>query len=136
MSSDQTPSTPDRSEQQPGPAEDTRPDGIDPAEPVGHADPADPAGPAEPEQPGTRTLEDEGTVLYVRRGRSLGLGGWVVIALVVTAIAGCVVALVSGQTALGSVVYLAATTAFFVGLPLAGVIALVDLVLERRRRRR
>lgn len=121
MSSDQTPSTPDRPEQQPGSADDTRPDGVDPVE---------------AEQPETRTPADEGTVLYVRRGRSLGLGGWVVIVLVVTAIAGCVVALVSGQTALGSVVYLAATAAFFVGLPLAGVIALIDLVLERRRRRR
>lgn len=99
-----------------------------------------PESPRSPDPEEPRPLDQpspaDGRVLYVRSGRSLSLGGWVVIALALSAIAGAVLALVTGETALGSIVYLAVTAVMFLGLPLAGIIALVDLVLERRRRRR
>ncbi|MCS6711344.1 hypothetical protein JSY14_04670 [Brachybacterium sp. EF45031] len=71
--------------------------------------------------------------VYVRRGRRLSLGGAVIIALLVSALGGAVVALLAGVTAVGGVVYFAVTAAFLVGVPLAAVIALVDALRERRR---
>lgn len=76
------------------------------------------------------------TSIYVRRGRTPTLGFWVVLALAVPALGGLVAAPLLGILDLGGMVNLALLSVLFIGVPLAAVAALADLIIQRRRSRR
>lgn len=98
--------------------------------------PAEPDAPEdrEPDAPGEPRPED-GQVLLVRRRRVPALGFWVALVLVVPFLAGMVVAWVVDVRTLTGMLYFGVTAALLIGFPLALVAAVVDAVLERRRRR-
>ena len=73
------------------------------------------------------------TAVLVARRRSLSLGGLVVIALALGALAGIVGALVKGVASLGTLVIAGLYGLMFVGGALALVIVVIDWALERRR---
>jgi len=107
-------------------------------------DPRPANSPVEPEEtepdafPDDRPEEprpDNGQVLLVRRRRVPALGFWVALVLVIPFLAGMVVAWVVDVRTLTGMLYFGVTAALLIGFPLALVAAVVDAVLERRRRR-
>ena len=80
--------------------------------------------------------ESEVTSLYVRRGRTPTLGFWVALALIVPAVAALVAAPFFGFGDISSVLNFMLVAAVFVGLPLAGIAALVDSMRHRGEKRR
>lgn len=106
--------------------------------------PAEPDAPEdrEPDAPDDREPDaseeprpEDGQVLLVRRRRVPALGFWVALVLVIPFLAGMVVAWVVDVRTLTGMLYFGVTAALLIGFPLALVAAVVDAVLERRRRR-
>lgn len=79
---------------------------------------------------------ERGTSVLVRRRRTPTLGLWVVVSLLLGALAGIVVALLSGVPDISTALYFAATGVFFVGLPIAAVFGIVDGIRAGRAERR
>lgn len=75
-------------------------------------------------------------VLYVRRGRTPTLGFWVVLSLLAPALLALIVGPFLGMGDLSSLFNLAMLAVLAIGLPLAALAALLDLIQERRRARR
>ncbi|MFC0675842.1 hypothetical protein [Brachybacterium hainanense] len=110
------------------PADDAAPLEADPS-PAGSApDAEDPAADPVP--------VPEGTVLLVRRERAPTLGFWVVLAMMVAAGIGVIAAVVTDTLFVSGILRFAATSAVFIGLPLAAIAAVADSVRHRRRERR
>lgn len=121
---DHTPQDPDPTAEsdlvsdQPGPGPDTDHQGTSP----------------DTDQQGSAAATD--TTVYVRKRRSPTLAFWVMLAIVVPAIAGLLVAPFLGLTSAGGLLTFAFIAVLSIGVPLAALAALVDLILDRRRRRR
>lgn len=75
------------------------------------------------------------TTVYVRSRRTPTLAFWVVLALVVPAVAALLVAPFLGVGDLGGFFNLAMVAVLAIGAPLAALACVVDMVLERRRAR-
>ncbi len=79
------------------------------------------------------SAEREPTVVLVSRSRSLNLGGMVVLAIAVGAIAGVVWGVFEGVTDMGTIVLGALYGAMFIGGGLSLIIVLIDWMMERSR---
>ncbi|MCT1774809.1 hypothetical protein [Brachybacterium sp. p3-SID957] len=75
------------------------------------------------------------TTVYVRGRRTPTLAFWVVLALVVPAVVALIAAPLLGVGGAGGILAFAFIAVLSIGVPLAALAALVDLILERRRRR-
>lgn len=110
----------------------------DQAEPSGAADQADPTDAPDPDT-GTETevpVEHGGQVLLVRRRRVPALGFWVLLAVAIPFVIGMIVAWSVGLRSLTQILYFGVTAGILGGAPLALIAAVIDQVLDRRRRRR
>lgn len=96
-----------------------------------------PESPESSEAPGTdTTTANRDTSVYVRRGRTPTLAFWVLLALVVPTAVGLAAAPFLGFGDLSGMVNFALVVLVVIGLPLAALATLVDLLQDRRRRRR
>lgn len=91
--------------------------------------------PQTPRTEGAGTPPGRGTSVLVRR-RTPSLGLWVVCSLLLGALVGVVVALLSGVPDLSTALYFAATGVFFIGLPIAAVFGIADGIRAGRAERR
>lgn len=96
--------------------------------------PEDAAPSADPASQDERP-ESEGTTLYVRRGRTPTLGFWVALAIVLPALGALLSAPLFDFADLSGVLNFMLMAAFFVGLPLAAIAALVDSLRHRGEKR-
>lgn len=78
--------------------------------------------------------QEQAVAVYVRRGRTPTLGFWVVLALLISFFGGALGAVLLGVLNLAALMNAALLTTVVVGIPVAGVITLVDALRERRRR--
>lgn len=113
-----------------------------PAEPASPASPESPLSPASPVSPASPASAApapdparDGRVVLVRRRRVPALGFWVLLAVLVSAVIGAGIAWFAGVHHLTGILYFAVTAIFLIGGPLALVAAIVDAILDRRRRR-
>lgn len=90
--------------------------------------------PEDPDAPVVTTDASGHQVPLVRRRRVPALGFWVLVAIAVAVIGGVVTAWVTGVRDVAGMLYFAATAVMVVGIPLAGISAIVDGVPHRRRR--
>lgn len=111
-------------------AEPSRP--ADPAHPVDSTDAPDPDTGTETEVP----VEHGGQVLLVRRRRVPALGFWVLLAVAIPFVIGMIIAWSVGLRSLTQILYFGVTAGILGGAPLALIAAVIDQVLDRRRRRR
>lgn len=97
----------------------------------------DPGAPGDDpgDQIGETGRQADGTTVLVRRGRRPTLGFWVVLSVLVPAVAGLVVGPFLGLSDVGGIVIFALLMVLGVGFPLAAIATAVDLVIHRRRRR-
>lgn len=87
----------------------------------------------EPTEPEELEEHPDTTVVFVSRSRTLSLGGMVIIALAVGALAGVIWVALNGANALGTIVLGGLYGAMFIGGALAGVAVFIDWLLERLR---
>lgn len=103
--------------------------------------PASPSTPeAAPEAPAARVpTESElagATTLYKRTGRRPTLGFWIVIAFLVPVLVALIASPFLQLGGLAGAVTLALDAALFVGVPLAAIVCLVEMLVLRARSRR
>ncbi len=79
-------------------------------------------------------LGEEPTVIFVRHGRSLNIGGFVVLSLIVGALVGLVWGLIAKVDSINTLMLGALNGALFIGGALCVVVLIVDSILQRRRR--
>ncbi|EYT50721.1 hypothetical protein [Brachybacterium muris] len=91
--------------------------------------------PVEPQRAPVEPDPSPDTTVYVRSRRTPTLAFWVVLALVVPAVAALLVAPFLGVGDLGGFFNLAMVAVLAIGAPLAALACVVDMVLERRRAR-
>lgn len=82
----------------------------------------------------TEPKRRDSTAVFVTRSRSLNVGGWVVLSLIVGALAGLVWGLMRGVSAYAPLVVGALYGLLFVGGFLALVVVTVDWLVEKKRR--
>lgn len=106
------------------------PEGAVPAQPsdAGTGPAAAEAGPGAPE---TR----ETTAVYARRRGAPTLTSWILLSLAVPAIGALVIAPLLGVSGLTALLTVTLAAVLAIGFPLAGLVALVDAIIHRRRRR-
>lgn len=78
-------------------------------------------------------LGEEPTVIFVRHGRSLNIGAFVVLSLVVGAIAGLLWGIIAKVDSINTLMLGALNGALFIGGALCVVVLIVDSILQRRR---
>ena len=79
-------------------------------------------------------LGEEPTVIFVRHGRSLNIGGFVVLSLIVGALVGLVWGLIAKVDSINTLMLGALNGVLFIGGALCVVVLIVDSILQRRRR--
>lgn len=97
-----------------------------------HPEAADTAAQAEGAHPDAAGID--GTTVYVRRGRTPNLAFWVVLLVLIAFFAGALFAVVLGALSLAAIFNTAMLSAMVIGVPLAAVAVLVDVLRNRRRR--
>lgn len=119
----------------PGPA-DHRDPSADETAPQAHAqEPVEADTETETEtETDTDTAAPESAAVFLRRRGGPSLTFWVMLCLAVPAVATLVIAPLLGVSGLTAVLTVTLTAAFGIGVPLAGLCAVIDAIVHRKRR--